>query len=394
MNTLPRDHAAVKSRQPRPPLARTQASVLLDLVRGLAALLVLVSHWRNYLFQDYAALPAHTLPIRAFYLLTSAGHQAVVIFFVLSGYLISGSVFRMVERGAWNWPTYLLHRLLRLWVVLLPGLLLCLLWDTLGLRSHAAPALYSGAFYNHMTPDIRAMLTPRIFADNLFFLQGIDGRPMLGSDGALWSLANEFWYYLLFPLGMIAAWKPARRMATTPARIVSAVLFFLIAWFVRGTLIAFPIWLSGTLLALLPPPKLNFSVRLTASMLYVPILYALAKSNLSLAQADYLLTAATFTLLYILLSATEPSHPSPAEQTSRELARFSYTLYVVHMPFLLLLTALAAHDTRWLPDPRHLLYALALLLFTLVYAYIVALFTEFHTDTWRRSIERRLRLTR
>ena len=107
----------------RAPFARTQASVLLDLVRGLAAFLVVISHARNLLFVDYSDLPAHPLWTTVFYTITRAGHQSVVIFFVLSGYLVGGSVLRTVERRTWSWTSYLTHRLVRLWVVLLPGLL-------------------------------------------------------------------------------------------------------------------------------------------------------------------------------------------------------------------------------------------------------------------------------
>ena len=68
--------------------ARTQASVGLDMVRGLAALVVLGGHWRNLLFVDFWQLTSGRSIMALPYLLTSAGHQAVVVFFVLSGYLV------------------------------------------------------------------------------------------------------------------------------------------------------------------------------------------------------------------------------------------------------------------------------------------------------------------
>ncbi len=43
----------------KPAFKDTTASVLLDLLRGLAALLVLLGHWRNLLFMDYPQLTAH-----------------------------------------------------------------------------------------------------------------------------------------------------------------------------------------------------------------------------------------------------------------------------------------------------------------------------------------------
>jgi peptidoglycan/LPS O-acetylase OafA/YrhL len=41
--------------------------------------------------------------------------------------------------------------------------------------------------------------TATTFVGNLAFLQTI-AVPIFGTNGPMWSLANEFWYYLIFPL--------------------------------------------------------------------------------------------------------------------------------------------------------------------------------------------------
>jgi hypothetical protein len=64
----------------------------------------------------------------------------------------------MLGRGSWSWSTYLTHRLTRLWFVLVPGLLLCLVWDSIGIRSGWAPSLYHGLGLNHMTDDVTHLL--------------------------------------------------------------------------------------------------------------------------------------------------------------------------------------------------------------------------------------------
>ncbi|MBN9614504.1 MAG: hypothetical protein BGO25_06135 [Acidobacteriales bacterium 59-55] len=376
----------------KPAFNDTAASVLLDLLRGLAALLVLLGHWRNLLFIDYPQLTAHKLMLLVPYALSSAGHQAVVIFFVLSGYLISGSVFRSFDRNQWSWRGYLTHRIVRLWVVLIPGLLLCALWDNIGLHLHLAPALYSGAAGNHVIPDIRTTLKPHIFFGNLFFLQSIL-VPIFGTDGPLWSLANEFWYYLLFPLGLVAL----RRRSALLQRLVSVGLFLGIAWFVRhGILLLFPVWLAGTLLAVLPPPRVGRRARITATILYSPLAFIFAKAHaLPSLWSDYLFGVATFFFLWIVLSATHRASPdSVFTRVSRSLARSSYTLYVVHVPFAVLLVALLSGGGRWTPDGLHIFKGLAILAVILLYAYLVASVTEFHTETIRRWIEARLGLSK
>jgi peptidoglycan/LPS O-acetylase OafA/YrhL len=372
----------------KPAFKDTTASVLLDLLRGLAALMVLFGHWRNLLFMDYSQLVAHKWALLLPYALSSGGHQAVVIFFVLSGYLISGSVFRSFARGQWSWKSYLTHRLVRLWVVLIPGLLLCALWDNIGLHFHLSPALYSGAAGNHIIWDIRPTLKFHVFFGNLFFLQSVL-VPIFGSDGPLWSLANEFWYYLLFPLGLVAL----RRQFAWTQRITSGLLFLGIAWFVRhGILALFPVWLAGTALALIPPPHVSKRTRIVVTIFYAPIAFVLAKTNgIPGVWSDYLFGVATFFFLWVLLSATDRAAKySIGTRVSRSLARSSYTLYVVHVPFVVLLTALLSGGHRWVPDAQHILKALMILAITLLYAHMVASLTEFRTDSIRRWIEVKL----
>ena len=368
---------------------KTGASVLLDLIRGLAALLVLLEHWRNIFFIDYPQITAHRALFSGFYLLCTAGHQAVVIFFVLSGYLISGSIFRMLQRHAWSWRSYLTHRLVRLWVVLIPGLLLCALWDGLGLHSHAAPQLYAGFSGDHVISiNVAAKHTWDAFASNLLFLQTIRHLPIFGSDESLWSLANEFWYYILFPLGLLAL------LRSTPVllRLFCALAFTGIAWGVGAEILKlFPIWLLGTALALLPAPRLPQSARLLSGALYLPLLFVLGrKMPLPITTVDYLLAVATFFFLWVLLSAQSASQPTRTVRFSKELSRFSYTLYVTHMPLCVLLAALLVGDVRWVPTPLHLLYGFLAFAVLLAYAYGVAWLTEFRTDRIRGLVEPRL----
>jgi peptidoglycan/LPS O-acetylase OafA/YrhL len=390
-------HIASDPAAPAPPrrsFAATQASVLLDLVRGLAAVLVILQHSRNLFFLDYPQLPAHRALFAVPYLLTALAHQSVIVFFVLSGYLISGSIFRMFRAHAWSWRAYLLQRLVRLWIVLIPGLALAALCDCIGLHLHRAAAisLYAGNSGNHLLGDVSQTFHLSTWLGNLFFLQQTF-VPVFGSDGPLWSLANEFWYYLLFPLGLLAF----RRRTALPTRLLSIALLAVIAFTLhRAILLLFPVWLLGTLLALLPAPRLSASWRVAAAILYLPLIVFFAKFFSSRGPfwqvaSDELFGLATFAFLYVLLSASAPAHPrSLTTRLARTLARFSYTLYVVHLPLLILLAAFFLPATRWNPDPTHIALWALILAVTLAYAYLLASLTEFRTDQLRRAIERRL----
>jgi len=367
------------------PFAKSDASLLLDLVRGLAALIVLLEHWRNIFFVDYPQIAAHRILLAPFYILCSAGHQAVVIFFVLSGYLISGSVFRMLERQSWDWRLYLTHRLLRLWIVLIPGLVLCALWDAIGLHLGLAPLMYHGMSVNHMVRNVAANYTLHTFMANIAFLQDIRATTF-GSDGPLWSLANEFWYYILFPLGLLVI-RPKTRLWV---RAICAAGFVGVAWLVGLEVLGrFPVWLLGTVLALVPVPRLKQTARLLVAAAYVPAFFVIGRRlPLPLMLVDYILGAATFGLLWVMLSAGSESRPSAGERFSRGLARFSYTLYVAHMPLCVLLAAWLVGDSRWWPTGAHLLGGVGVFGILLGYAYALAWMTEFRTAKLRGWLER------
>jgi peptidoglycan/LPS O-acetylase OafA/YrhL len=384
------DHKSVVP-MPSVPVVRfvhSKASVLLDAVRGLSALAVLGEHWRLLYFVTYPEVSSHRWIFAIPYLLCSAGHQAVVIFFVLSGYLVSGSVFRMFERGSWSWQRYGVHRLLRLWIVLIPGLAFAALWDQAGmyLQRPAALLLYAGQSDHLIVPNVHLASGVGTWFGNLFFLQRIR-VPTFGSDQALWSLANELWYYVLFPSGLIAL-----RRGTRPVfRIVSLVLFIAVALFVgRDLLQLFPIWLLGTLLAVCPAPKLKASARWIAAVMYVAIFYGLSRTTEpALIYRDYVLGVATFLFLWILLSArSRAAEQAAATRGSRTLARFSYTLYVAHMPLLVLFAALVVPAERWQPTAGHLAVGLGIVLLVIGFSFALASVTEFKTDVVRSRVER------
>jgi peptidoglycan/LPS O-acetylase OafA/YrhL len=93
-------------------------SIYLDLVRLLAALLVLLSHASLDRFGGAWLQPAFA----------RAGTPSVIAFFVLSGFVISWTA----ETRERTFATYLINRLARLWSVVLPALLLTAVVDAIG----------------------------------------------------------------------------------------------------------------------------------------------------------------------------------------------------------------------------------------------------------------------
>ena len=369
----------------------TSASIHLDAIRGLAALLVFFGHLRALFFVPYPSVLHPNALITALYFVDGFGHTAVMVFFVLSGFLISSSVFRSLETKRWSWGWYAQNRLTRLYVVLIPALLLGAFWDLLGMHVFGMGGVYgSNPHYTSIVPKaINQTASWGSWLGNLFFLQTIF-VPSYGSNTPLWSLSYEFWYYLLFPIGVFIL----SRQQTGRVRLVCCAVAFLLAALVgKGILLYFPIWLMGTALCFLP--RAGHSVRrwlcLFGSLLLMAALVLQRSHRIHPAiGSDYLLAGAFTFFLYGVLGSRNKV-PALYERLARFFSGISYTLYLVHMPFLFFVTAFVIGSrTLWQPDLVHLGVGAIVIAVALSYTCSIRLITEAHTDQVRKFITNRL----
>lgn len=372
------------------------ASVHMDAIRGLAALLVLISHWRNLLFQDFVNL-THTNPVlKAAYFVTSLGHPAVMIFFVLSGYLVGGSALRQIKGCRWSWKAYLFARGTRLYTVLIPALLLGWMWDAAGLHLFGTDGIYGGKGGQIVLRfPTSSRLSPNILIGNYLFVQNILVPPF-GSNGPLWSLTNEFWYYIAFPFLALAL----QSRVSILGRIASASVVALIFVFTGISIsLYFTIWLIGILVGALPAPaRLNHAGRLmivAGSLVAVLAALIISKRYPGVSVdflgtqflADFVLGCAVAILLYVTLHWAHKPLPHVYIRLSRAVAKSSYTLYLVHLPLLVFITAAIIHE-RWEPSLMHLLTGLFILVIIYSYAQAVYFCFEARTDFLRKAILR------
>lgn len=358
----------------------------MDAIRGLAALAVLGRHWRNIFFVDFPEVHHYKLLLAIPYLLTALGHQAVLVFFLLSGFLIGGSVVRAVDCGRFRWDMYLTRRVSRLWLVLLPALLLTLLCDHIGVASGRAPLLYAGAGFNHMVPNVSQTTSAGTFLGNMLFLQNISS-PAFGSNGALWTLSLEFWYYILFMLGYLAFARGTRQTL----RVMYAALLILVAIFLGGAnLSLLPVWLGGAVLLKVKPLRVSSRVRRWTCLPFLMLTLAIARSPYTEGSvpADYAFAAIALGWMWVQMSATEPAPlTSRYVRLTRWFSRMAFTLYAVHGPVLVLAAALCLGDRRWTATVSHGLCATGVLAGVLGFAYLFARATEFQTERVRKRLE-------
>jgi peptidoglycan/LPS O-acetylase OafA/YrhL len=235
--------------------------------------------------------------------------------------------------------------LTRLWIVLLPALLIGFALDKFGMLHFAGlHTIYDGPTGQTMVlPHLADRLTPATLGANAIFSQNIL-TTTLGSNIALWSLTNEFWYYLLFPFALLAIW-PGMKAIT---RIVSAVLFVGILIYV-GREIAeyFLLWLFGAGVACLPLVKITpqkaalFSV--VVVVIYAITLVGQRKLHLPYFLNDFVASVAFSLMLFGLLHNTGAAKQGIGFHLSRFGAGMSYSLYLTHLPIIVLIVAATIH---------------------------------------------------
>jgi peptidoglycan/LPS O-acetylase OafA/YrhL len=315
--------------------AKHREIVWFNAVRGIAALEVCVSHLRSFVFVNFAAVARPTVLDRLFYFATGLGHEAVVIFFVMSGWLVGGSVWRQQREGRFSWRDYATARLTRLWLVLIPALIWTEAVDHLGI-SMAGGDGYDGSRFDMSSSGPGngepLDLSMTAFAGNALFLQTIL-VPVLGTNGPLWSLAYEFWYYAAFPL-LAFAWH---RRGSWRGLGFAAAGAAILAWLPAPIEVGFVIWLLGWLGALtFSRIRASAALPLTLASVVLTIALLVVFKQRTIAGSGIFLGVAVAGLLIGLRLRPNSAALPRAQAAASHLAKISYTLYLFHFPLLAL----------------------------------------------------------
>ncbi|KIL98532.1 O-antigen acetylase [Paramagnetospirillum magnetotacticum MS-1] len=344
--------------------------MLLDHVRWLSAFAVLCGHSRNALFLPYVQFPDLGLAGKVFYALTNLQNEAVICFFVISGLLVGGKLLDYAGRSEFPLRAYVIDRLSRLYVVLIPALALSYGVAALGYCQGDGVSEWLGA---------------------VFYLQHILVRNT-ACNMPLWSLANEFWYYAL-GLAAVLAWRGSR-LALGAGIAVAALLLLADSWNSQNVLLYLPFWAAGMMVFWLPRPVTG---RWAALALFGA---ALLVSRSHILDGIFWLRDALIAMALVLFLATaahKPSsgHPGRSADWGRRLAGFSFTLYLTHWPVLLLYTGWveANYDALYPLDPRRIgSYAtwFGAVLVCVAFAASAALVTEAKTAHVRAFVRTKL----
>jgi peptidoglycan/LPS O-acetylase OafA/YrhL len=369
--------------------AQAQRWPFLDLVRLGAALLVLFGHTRGLYLVSIRDVPEAGLATRAFYLVTGVHHEAVMLFFVVSGFLIGGAVWEDMERGRFDLRRYLVNRFARIYLVLIPALALTLAITAAGREFLADTRLFG---LRPLPPaNITATWTLDQIPCHLAALPGVACAPW-GANPPLWSLGYEWTFYLMAPL-LFGIWYAPERMlwrglallafAATAASLLAGAE----AWpFLFGT------WLLGAVSArVVARTSLPLWLGLVGLAVACAAMVVSRTGALPLRLSDLGVAGG----LALALCCREIVTFSVAERIVSRGAGFSFSLYLIHLPVGLLIGAILER-LGWpamLVQPG--LAALAAFGITLAgclfSAHLFARATEDHTAALRRLLRGRAR---
>jgi peptidoglycan/LPS O-acetylase OafA/YrhL len=326
----------------------------LDGLRGLAAIYIVVFHAYLSLYQGLATFSQHPelhypfASITAYLLLPFYyGRQIVIFFFVISGFVIHYRQAKAIQESAdphFDARTYFFRRARRIYPPLLFALVLTWALDRLGMglgftiyTQEVLPGLVINPVH-----DLPTLLGNLLFLNNAYVLN-------FGSNGVLWSLMLEWWFYMLYPLLL---WLNRRSVWYSLGVVVLLFISSLmglwsglvLAQLVFGSLLA---WWMGALLAEVVVGRIK--VKLWKVGLVSLLLLPLAPTpfiTVRLPQTiQDVLWAAAFAGVIAALLAWQRRGGSlrPLERIG-VLGDMSYTLYVTHYPIIIFLAGWYVHQ--------------------------------------------------
>jgi peptidoglycan/LPS O-acetylase OafA/YrhL len=318
----------------------------------------------------------------------SGGFIGVDVFFVISGYLITGLIVAEREAGRFTLARFYERRARRI----LPALLL--------FAACFVPLAWVWAPIGLFNAYGRSLAAVTVFISNYVFMGSSGYFVAIGQEKPLlhtWSLAVEEQYYLIFPVLLLALWRLGRR-AIVGAFVVGAVLSFGLAelYALKGDgdgfyLLPTRAWelLIGALAALTPhdplAPADRWRQALSLAGLTAIIVSVFALDPASAFPSLYALLP-TLGAAAILISAT------PGTWVNRLLASppfvglglISYSAYLWHQPVFVFARLRHVHGVP-VPTMAALL-ALTLLLATLSWRFVETPFRDRARVSTRRLV--------
>ncbi len=302
---------------------------ILHIVRGLAALLVVFFH-AKYVFWVGGKIYTDEVGLHsvwdyllfAFDMLSSCGKECVIVFFILSAFVIRHTA----ERYNHQWIEFYKIRIIRIYLPFLFSLLFSVIILFVCIR-FINPAINTNSFRDYNTRLFNVyneFSVGQLLRTIIFFEKG----EFAGANYAYWSLGHELIFYFLFPVYFLL-----KRKAMLIVFVIMAVLFLLTSVHVFYYQLFF---LSGFFLydyfknyAVKPVIKNRIIYGFLLALFFVAV--NLSNKMVSEKFSDMVTVVYSFFIFDYMLYFVHKKN-----SLLMKLGDISYTLYLNHLPLLLL----------------------------------------------------------
>lgn len=296
-------------------------SISLDTLRGLAAVIVVICHCSQLFINQH--LPEY---YRFFAVLAQS---CVMLFFVLSGFLITKSITGNIARnGALDLKDYAVKRFARIYPPLVFSFIIV---AVLTILSHQFFISTDGSLStaNGWVNKYGFNVSLFNYIPSAIMSNGFVGAMSPASNAPLWSLSIEVWYYVI--AGLILSGR--KELIVVGLAVVYIGISTNPPFFYYSI-----VWVLGATLCLMHDGVIKVSRLVTSLTLLFSVIYAIYRlfviynsftnSNLTL------LNVAFGLLMAVVLQKTVIERDLRISILS-SMASFSYTLYIIHFPILL-----------------------------------------------------------
>lgn len=362
-------------------------SFYLDLLRILSAFYVFIFHVGSGEIDTKLIFSTHHFS-KILGLNYYSAHYFVIVFFVLSGYLITMSA----SRPNISVKTFITARLGRLYSVLIPALFLSFL---------VAKILIIGNYYPLDLIKNNTLLVQRFILNATFLSQSwsLNATPPLNNP--FWSVQYEFMYYLI-----IASWL----LVKNRLKYILILLIILISGL--KVMLLFPCWLLGSFLYFIVSKKKTINIGISVMLFFstLILLFLILTGRLILPfekpigdhdfygfllffswnfKADLIFSFLVATNVFAIFSLSKKMEYFNTSSVFNKLhakiqiiSNCSYTLYLFHLPLLFLFSSIIPYDKTIS------FHQIGLVLLVLVTVYFIAKQTEWKVELWRGFVEK------
>jgi len=302
----------------------------------------------------------------------ASGFIGVDIFFVISGYLITGLIIRELNQtNTFSFPDFFVKRIRRLFPALLTMLILVSVISALLLSPFEQTSQSTSAGY------------ASLWVSNIYFAFSNSGYFEAGTENNLflhtWSLGVEEQFYLIWPVLLYCLYRATTSSSTTLRHIVTGLIFISILSFAASIYLSWnhPLWgfylmpsrawqfAVGAIIMLLASSeslktnKLLSTIASTVGFLCIAFSLILIKTS-SQYPGFWALLPTTGTALLLLGSSPKTSNPASSIlriSFLQKIGNLSYSWYLWHWP-VIVLGSLLLYDER--PQTKIILAAVSI----------------------------------